>query len=261
MKLSCLILTKNNGNTLRYAMESIKSYVDEIVLLDSGSDDETLEIAKEFDAKIYYHEFNGNFGEQRNYGMSLCHGDWIFMLDADELVGVNFHRVLRYLKEPYRSIALPRSQVFDIHSHKQIITYTHYYDWQTRLIRNDGQAYYKGDSTHETIQNAKPRLHCCEANIIHLQFLVNNYEMRKKKVDYYNSISNEGFPTMFLPEDYTYNTMTMMELPEKKILDALKEDLLMYKYELRDKLWITIREHIKWNLRQLVTQIRGLLSI
>lgn len=261
MKLSCLILTKNNGNTLRYAMESVKSYVDEIVLLDSGSDDETIEIAKEFDAKIYYHEFNGNFGEQRNYGMSLCHGDWIFMLDADELVGVNFHRVLKYLKKPYRSIALPRSQVFDIHKEKQIITPTHYYDWQTRLVRNDGKAFYAGVSIHETIQNAKRRLHCCEANIIHLNYLINDYEMRKKKVDYYNSISNEGFPRMFLPENYPYNTITMMEMPEERILQQLKERSDFCCYELRESMLVTIREHIKWDLRQIVTRIRGVLSV
>ena len=48
MKLSCLILTKNNAKTLEYALRSIYKYVDEIVLLDSGSDDDTLKIARRY---------------------------------------------------------------------------------------------------------------------------------------------------------------------------------------------------------------------
>ena len=69
MSLSCLILTKNNEKTLEYALRSIKKYADEIVLLDSGSDDNTLDIAHRYTNKILYRKFEGNFGEQKNYGM------------------------------------------------------------------------------------------------------------------------------------------------------------------------------------------------
>lgn len=261
MKLSCLILTKNNGRTLEYALKSIKPYADEIVLLDSGSDDDTVEIARKYTDRIFYHEFDGNFGLQRNYGMKQCRGEWIFMLDADEVVGENFARCIKYMKPPYRTIALPRCQIWDIKEQKQIITPRHYYDWQTRIVRNDGKSLYAGKSIHESIQNHKRRLHCCETNIFHLDFLINNYEMRKKKVDYYNELSKQGYPRMFLPEDYPYHTIEMIELPEKSLLVEMKENPLFNQYELHDSMLVTVRENIKWFLRQAVTRIRGGLSV
>lgn len=264
MKLSCLILTKNNGKTLEYALRSICSYVDEIVLLDSGSDDNTLEIGQKYTKKIFYREFSGSYSKQRNYGIKQCNGDWIFLLDSDELVGENFHRCLKYLKKPYKSIAIPRCHIIDIKNEKQLITPTHYYDWQTRFIYNDGATqYYEGKPVHETLINNKPRLHCCEANIFHLDFLINDYEKRKNKSDYYAKIGNGGFPQMYLPEDFHYYTMSLMELPEENILHDLKEDtsLSSIKYELNNSNWISFRELLKWDLRQSITRLRGTFSV
>lgn len=65
MKLSCLILTKNNAKTLEYALRTIHKYADEIVLLDSGSDDDTLRIARRYTDKIFFMEFDGDFGKQK----------------------------------------------------------------------------------------------------------------------------------------------------------------------------------------------------
>lgn len=261
MKLSCLILTKNNGKTLDYAMRSIAKYADEIVLLDSGSEDDTLDIARRYTDRICYHEFDGNFGNQKNYGMQQCKGEWIFILDADELVGRNFYRCLNYLKSPYRSISLPRCHLIDIEKEKQLVTPTHYYDWQTRFIRNDGFAFYAGNPVHHALQNYKRRLHCCEANIFHLDFLVNNYEKRKKKVEYYDGIANAGFPTMYLPEKFPYYTMSVMELPEEDILQDLKACCDFNKYDLHESKMVEVREKLKWNLRQMVTMLRGKISV
>lgn len=261
MRLSCLILTKNNGKTLDYAMRSIFPYANEIVLLDSGSDDNTLDIAKKYTNKILYHEFDGNFGNQKNYGMKYCTGDWIFILDADELVGKNFYRCFYYLNSSYRSIALPRCHIIDIQSEKQLITPTHYYDWQTRFIRNDGKAFYAGNPVHHALQGNKPRLHCCEANIFHLDFLINDYKARKKKVEYYDSIADAGFPTMYLPENYPYHTISLMELPEDNILRDLKANLAFNRYELNDSVLITSREKVKWILRQFVSRVRGTVGV
>lgn len=258
MKLSCLILTKNNAKTLEYALRSIYKYVDEIVLLDSGSDDDTLKVARRYTDKIFFKAFEGDFGKQKNYGIRQCKGEWIFILDSDELVGQNFYRCLKYLHEPYRSIALPRCHIVDIKKIKQLITPTHYYDWQTRFIRNDGNTFYGDKRVHEVLQGNKPRLHCCEANIFHLDFLVNDYDKRKQKSAYYDGIiMGAGFPTMYLPEDYSYYTMSMLELPEKDILQDLQKEKGFYAYELHESRWIKIREYLKWKVRQMLTRFRN----
>ena len=75
--LSVLILTKNNQRSINYALMSVQPYADEIIVLDSGSQDKTLEIANRYTDKIYFREFEGHFGQQKNYGLSKCTGKWI----------------------------------------------------------------------------------------------------------------------------------------------------------------------------------------
>ena len=93
--LSVLILTKNNQRSINYALMSVQPYADEIIVLDSGSQDKTLEIANRYTDKIYFREFEGHFGQQKNYGLSKCTGKWIFILDSDEFIGENFATTLK----------------------------------------------------------------------------------------------------------------------------------------------------------------------
>ena len=83
-KISCVIITLNEEDNIRKCLQSV-SWCDEIVLVDSGSTDNTIEIAKGFGAKIFTKELNG-FGEQKRYAVSLASNDWIFSIDADEVV-------------------------------------------------------------------------------------------------------------------------------------------------------------------------------
>lgn len=83
MKLSVIILTKNEEEMLADCLESIKDLTDEIIVIDDVSIDQTLEIAKSFNAKIFIHK-KVSFAEQRNFGLSQALGDWLLYLDADE---------------------------------------------------------------------------------------------------------------------------------------------------------------------------------
>lgn len=81
--LSVLILTKNNQRSINYALMSVQPYADEIIVLDSGSQDKTLEIANRYTDKIYFREFEGHFGQQKTmvYPNALVNGFlfWILM--------------------------------------------------------------------------------------------------------------------------------------------------------------------------------------
>jgi glycosyltransferase involved in cell wall biosynthesis len=85
MELSVLILTKNEEKNIKRAIESVKDIADEIVVLDSGSTDRTVEIAKSLGAKVFFHRWDG-YAQQRNRGIELCSEDWVLVLDADEEV-------------------------------------------------------------------------------------------------------------------------------------------------------------------------------
>lgn len=96
MTISVAIITRNEEENLKDCLESVK-WADEIVLVDSGSTDKTLEIAKRYTAKVSHHDFK-DFASQKNHVLSLCSGDWIFLIDADE-------RVTRELAEELRKKA------------------------------------------------------------------------------------------------------------------------------------------------------------
>jgi hypothetical protein len=81
-KISAIIIAKNEEEKLPDCLESIK-WADEIILIDSGSTDKTVEIAKKYKAKIFGIT-TGSYSEWRNKGLAKATGDWVFYIDADE---------------------------------------------------------------------------------------------------------------------------------------------------------------------------------
>ena len=86
MKLTVTIITFNEEKNIKRCLSSVKGLADEIILVDSGSTDKTLEIAEGFGAKIYKRKFDSDFSAQKNYAASKANGEWLFSLDADEIV-------------------------------------------------------------------------------------------------------------------------------------------------------------------------------
>ncbi|TVM00006.1 MAG: hypothetical protein CV087_15915 [Candidatus Brocadia sp. WS118] len=82
--LSACMIVKNEERFLSQCLTSIKGAVDEIVIVDTGSSDKTVEIARSFDANVYYHPWNNSFSEARNHSLNYATGDWILQIDADE---------------------------------------------------------------------------------------------------------------------------------------------------------------------------------
>ena len=84
MKLSLCAIAKNEEIALPKCLSSVKDVVDEIVVLDTGSSDRTIEIAKQFGAKVYHFDWCNDFSAARNQALNYVTGDWILVLDADE---------------------------------------------------------------------------------------------------------------------------------------------------------------------------------
>lgn len=81
-KISVYIITKNEALKIKDAIESVL-WVDEIIVADSQSTDDTVKIAESLGAKVVQIPFNG-FGDLRNQAINYCNNEWIFSLDADE---------------------------------------------------------------------------------------------------------------------------------------------------------------------------------
>ena len=95
VRISVPIVACNEAANLRRTLASV-AWVDEIVLVDSGSTDETLDIAGEFNARIFVEPWKG-YGPQVNSAIDKCTGEWILALDADEVVTPQLRSEIRAL--------------------------------------------------------------------------------------------------------------------------------------------------------------------
>lgn len=91
--LSGVVTTFNNAETLERCLASLQ-FCDELVVLDSGSQDATQAIAAEYGAKLHVEPFKG-YGPQKQSAIDKCRGEWILLLDADEFLGEGADALIR----------------------------------------------------------------------------------------------------------------------------------------------------------------------
>ena len=92
----CMIVKDEEANLAR-CLASVKPIVDEMVVVDTGSTDRTRDIAEFFGARVYEFEWGGDFAEARNFSLSKAKGDWIFIMDADEIISPQDYKRFRKL--------------------------------------------------------------------------------------------------------------------------------------------------------------------
>ncbi|WP_337865906.1 glycosyltransferase family 2 protein [Ignavibacterium sp.] len=83
-KISVIIIAKNEAQNIGECLESVK-WADEIIVVDSGSEDDTISIAKSFTDKVFFNEWKG-FAQQKSFTMNLAANEWVLSVDADERV-------------------------------------------------------------------------------------------------------------------------------------------------------------------------------
>jgi len=90
----CMIV-KNEERYLARCIASVKPVVHEIIVVDTGSEDKTIDIATAFGARVYDFPWNGNFSDARNFAIDKAKGSWILVMDADEVLGMRDHDPIR----------------------------------------------------------------------------------------------------------------------------------------------------------------------
>lgn len=78
------MIVRDEENAIARCLDSVKDFVDEMIIVDTGSKDRTVEICMSFGAKVFHYEWNNHFAQARNYSLSQASGDWLLWLDADE---------------------------------------------------------------------------------------------------------------------------------------------------------------------------------
>ena len=149
MKLSAIIITKNVEQTIRRCLESV-AWAGEIVVVDSGSTDRTLDICRELGVKIHETPDWPGYGPQKNRALDLACGDWVLALDSDEWAAPELRaEIERALAAPgnQAAFAIPRRSSFC----GRLMRHSGWWpDYVVRLFRRDA-ARFSADNTHERL--------------------------------------------------------------------------------------------------------------
>ncbi len=142
---------KDEENCIAHMIESVKRHVDEIVVVDTGSTDNTISICRDFGARIYEVGFT-DFGKIRTLAAHLAKKEWVLMLDADETLTCNICLRSHLDLTTQEAIAIPRKRWLDLEMTKQTELEA-YPDWQVRLFKNNPNYVWKRE-LHEYFDGA-----------------------------------------------------------------------------------------------------------
>ena len=148
MKISAVYIAKNEENNIARSLDSIKDAVDELVLVDTGSTDNTVEIFKSYGGQVFYRQWDDDFSAPRNLALSKANGDWIIILDADESFSTdtrnNIKAVLQSCSPSAKGLLLHMVN-YDGDTKKQLDEF-----YTLRIVRNVPGLNYKG-KIHEML--------------------------------------------------------------------------------------------------------------
>jgi len=164
-KISVAIATFNEEKNLSRCLDSVKDWIDEIVIVDGGSTDRTVEIAKRYGARVIITNNPPIFHINKQKAIDACSGDWILQLDADEVVSKSLkHEIIKSLKQKNRADGfwIPRKNFF---LGRWLKKGGQYPDYVIRFFRR-GKAYLPCKSVHEQME-VKGKVDYFKGDLLH----------------------------------------------------------------------------------------------
>lgn len=175
LKLSICMMAKDEEENLDRCLESIKDIADEIIFIDTGSKDKTIEIAQSYGAKIYRHPWQDDFSLHRNQSIKYATGDWLLFIDADEELFGNKEDLKTWLKSVPKEIDGLSVTLKDIQGDKVVMQYN-----PPKVFRN-GKVKFKGIVHNRPIIKTE-YIYCPELYFHHYGYDISE-EKKKAKYD------------------------------------------------------------------------------
>lgn len=148
LKISACYIVKNEAENLAKSIKSLKNQVNEIVVVDTGSTDNTVTVARKLGAKVYSFPWQDDFSKARNFALSKAKGDWLILLDADEYftakIAGNIRQVIRQAQQA--DALLIQMVNYDVDKAE-----IQDYFYQLRVVRNQQGLHYEG-KIHEELK-------------------------------------------------------------------------------------------------------------
>ncbi|MFS0919257.1 glycosyltransferase [Brevibacillus sp. 179-C 1.1 NHS] len=252
--LSLIMITRNEESNIKKCLLSVRETVEEMTIVDTGSTDNTKQIASECGAKVYDFPWTGSFSDARNYALQQASGDWILVLDADEQLAPGSTELIKefisgppaigrvnivskylengeiqYANSPISRL-FPKGVYYTGSIHEQVVS-----DLPHRMtsitVYHDG--YYQTDKTARNIPMLEKELQKEGSNPYLLMQLAREYKNKQDYVEadrcfsqaYQLATKQEGYyPKLVV--DYIYNLMKIGKLEASYTVIETEQDQL-----------------------------------
>lgn len=229
MLLSIVMMIKNEERYLDMTLKSLDPLMNniksELIILDTGSTDRSIEIAKKYTEKIYLAKWNDNFAQMRNISIGYAKGEWILILDADEEL-VNYENLINFFKnglhKKYKSASIELTNIMS--EDKKLFNKASI----VRLFKKDKNFRYEG-AIHEQPIYKEPIFKDI-ANFNHYGYMYKNEEVKQKKLSrnekilLYELKANPNNPYIYYQLAMNYSAFG----DKKEALSYMKKSYKMY---------------------------------
>ncbi|MFC4654181.1 MULTISPECIES: glycosyltransferase family 2 protein [Rheinheimera] len=164
-KISCFVIACNEEDRIERCLKSLAGWVDQLIVLDSGSKDRTIEIAERYADTVYQTDWPG-FGPQRNRALSYCEHEWVLNIDADEVMTDGLKAEIdRVLSEPDLDVNLVKIP-WHTYFFGKLLKHGRYSSPQGKLFLKQGVSF-KNRQVHETLLIPNEKSRVLKSAIIH----------------------------------------------------------------------------------------------
>src|SRR5499427_10384824 len=167
MRLSAIIITRNEEANIGACLDRL-AFCDERIVVDAGSTDRTVALARQKGARVETHDWRG-FGAQKNFALSLAQGDWVLSIDADERVSGALAREIEHAVADgcADGFEIPRLSSF---AGREMRHSGWFPDYVLRLFRR-GKARFTDDLVHERV--------ICDGPVARLSAVLDHHPVRR----------------------------------------------------------------------------------
>lgn len=144
-KVSVALIVRNEAENIATCLNSVRAHVDEIVVVDTGSTDDTKQIVRQFTDRIFDFVWCDDFGKARQYAFDQATGNWVFWMDADDILVGGEHLREEIASAPPETTSMLWKYIYVSNG---VPTLEH---WRERCVRNDGSYRWTG-RVHETLE-------------------------------------------------------------------------------------------------------------